>query len=158
MFDMTKAIWPVRSHMVSYLTQHARRTLFIVIPANTKYLCNICTMSDQRRRRWADVVQMPYKCFVFAGIHLSGGPTVHVPFPDDISESVSLIIFILHTHIPPQQAPEVVLMLVNRLRRWPSIKTTVVQHLVFAGLGGVDVPFGVLTFGLISDLRFCGHY
>ena len=30
------------------------------------YLYNICTMSDQRRRRWVDVVQMLYKCFVFA--------------------------------------------------------------------------------------------
>ena len=25
-------------------------------------------MSDQRRRRWTDVVQMLYKCFVFAGL------------------------------------------------------------------------------------------
>ena len=24
-------------------------------------------MMDQRRRRWADVVEMLYKCFVFAG-------------------------------------------------------------------------------------------
>ena len=24
-------------------------------------------MLDQRQRRWADVVQMLYKCFVFAG-------------------------------------------------------------------------------------------
>ena len=37
------------------------------IPAITKHLYNICTMSDQRRRRWADVVQMLYKCFVLAG-------------------------------------------------------------------------------------------
>ena len=28
---------------------------------------NICTMLDQRQRRWADVVQMLYKCYVFAG-------------------------------------------------------------------------------------------
>ena len=28
----------------------------------------ICTMVDQRRRRWAGVVQMLYKCFVFAGM------------------------------------------------------------------------------------------
>ena len=35
-------------------------------PADTKHLCSICTMLDQRRRRWADVVQMLYKCFVFA--------------------------------------------------------------------------------------------
>ena len=35
---------------------------------NTKHLYNICTMLDQRRRRWADVVQMFYKSFVFVGI------------------------------------------------------------------------------------------
>ena len=29
-------------------------------------------MLDQRRRRWADVVQMLYICFVFAGMILSG--------------------------------------------------------------------------------------
>ena len=32
-------------------------------PGNTKHLYNICTM---RRRRWAGVVQMLCKCFVFA--------------------------------------------------------------------------------------------
>ena len=36
----------------------------------SKHLYNICTMLDQRRRRWADVVQMLYKCFVFAGLSL----------------------------------------------------------------------------------------
>ena len=29
---------------------------------NTRHLYNICTASDKRRRRWADVVQMFYKC------------------------------------------------------------------------------------------------
>ena len=43
-------------------------SLCVIIPANTKYLYNICTMLDQRRRRWADVVQMLYKCFVLAWI------------------------------------------------------------------------------------------
>ena len=37
------------------------------IPVNTNHLYNICTMLDQRRRCWADIVQMLYKCFVFAG-------------------------------------------------------------------------------------------
>ena len=36
-------------------------------PVNTKHLYNICTMLVQRRRRWADVGQMLYKCFVFTG-------------------------------------------------------------------------------------------
>ena len=55
-------------------------------PANTKHLCNISTMSDQRRRRWADVVQMLHKCFVFAGWWLvkqtswhCRGTRVHAP-------------------------------------------------------------------------------
>ena len=30
-----------------------------------------CTMLDQRERRWAGVVQMLYKCFVFAGFNLN---------------------------------------------------------------------------------------
>ena len=34
-------------------------------PANTNHLYNICTMLDQRRRRWPDVVQMLYTCFMF---------------------------------------------------------------------------------------------
>ena len=38
------------------------------ITVNTKHLYNTCTMFVQRRRRWADVVHMLYKCFVFAGI------------------------------------------------------------------------------------------
>ena len=36
-------------------------------PANTKHLYNICTTSSQRLRRWSNIVQMLYKCFVFAG-------------------------------------------------------------------------------------------
>ena len=34
--------------------------------ANTKH--TICTMLVQRGRRWADIVQLFYKCFVFAGM------------------------------------------------------------------------------------------
>ena len=36
-------------------------------PPNTKHLYNINAKLDRRRRRWAGVVQMLYKCFVFAG-------------------------------------------------------------------------------------------
>ena len=39
--------------------------------ANTKHLYNICTMLAQRRRRWAGIVQMLYKCFVFAGLMIT---------------------------------------------------------------------------------------
>ena len=37
-------------------------------PSNTKHLHNICTMLNQLRRRWADVVQVLYRCFLFDGI------------------------------------------------------------------------------------------
>ena len=43
-------------------------------PANIKHLYDICTMLDQRRRRWAHVVQMLYKCFVFAGYIMRAKP------------------------------------------------------------------------------------
>ena len=45
----------------------SERHLGAIYTGNTKHLFNICTMLDQRRRRWADVVQMLYKCFVLAG-------------------------------------------------------------------------------------------
>ena len=35
-------------------------------PASTKHLYNISTTSAQRLRRWSNIVQMLYKCFVFA--------------------------------------------------------------------------------------------
>ena len=38
-----------------------------VKPVNTKHLYKIYTMLDQRRRRWADVVLILYKCFEFTG-------------------------------------------------------------------------------------------
>ena len=46
----------------------ARANVTSYIPVNAKHLYNICTMLAQCRRRWADVVQMLYKCFVFVGI------------------------------------------------------------------------------------------
>ena len=53
--------WVITDHMI----------VCCAAPENTKHLCNICTMLDQRRRRWTDVVQMLYKCFVFAGAYYS---------------------------------------------------------------------------------------
>ena len=63
--------------------------LNLTIPLSTKHLYNICTMLDQRRRRWADVIcytKMLYKCFVFAGF-------------DNLIEKLNLIKLMHH---PPQ--------------------------------------------------------
>ena len=61
-------------------------------------------MLDQRRRRWADVVKMLYKCIGFAGQE------------DFLSNIVHLF--------------NVGSMLVQCRRRWPSIKTALDQCLV----------------------------
>ena len=39
-------------------------------PAKTTHLYNIFTTSAQRLRRWSNIVQMLYKCFVLTGITL----------------------------------------------------------------------------------------
>ena len=39
----------------------------MMLRVNTKHLYNIYTMLNQRRRRWADVVYMFFKCFAFIG-------------------------------------------------------------------------------------------
>ena len=39
-----------------------------IISQQTKHLYNICTMLDQRLRRWTNIVQLVYTCFVFAGM------------------------------------------------------------------------------------------
>ena len=40
-------------------------------PSEHKHLYNICTTSAQRLRRWSNIVQMLYKCFVFTGIEVN---------------------------------------------------------------------------------------
>ena len=52
--------------MIQYMAPKGYFTPYMY-PVNTKHLYNSCTMLDQRRRRWADVVQMLYNCFVFTG-------------------------------------------------------------------------------------------
>ena len=55
-------------------------------PANTKHLYNICTTSAQRLRRWSNIVQMLYKCFVFTG---------HPPRPTtSLNTALSFISFV----------------------------------------------------------------
>ena len=55
-------LWP------SAITSFSRLNRFVTFPVNTKHLNNVCTMFGQRGKRWADVVQMLCKCFVFAGM------------------------------------------------------------------------------------------
>ena len=54
-----------QSSVIRSITAEKAQSVHTVYPANMKHLNNICTMLEQRRRRWADFVQMLYKCFVF---------------------------------------------------------------------------------------------
>ena len=54
-------------HRTRQILYQRRENQVRYIPVDAKRLYSICTMLDQRRRRWADVVQMLYKCFVLAG-------------------------------------------------------------------------------------------
>ena len=65
-------------------------------------------MLDQRRRRWADVVQMLYKCFVLAD--LAGYIKTGKPSTNFVS--------ILH----------------KCRRQWANIETILCQKLAFAGI------------------------
>ena len=40
----------------------------MLVPANTNHLYTIYTTSAQRLRRWSNIVEMLYKCFVLAGV------------------------------------------------------------------------------------------
>ena len=61
-----RVIWDdaVCSNRLEDTRHHTDQIKLATYPVNAKHLYNICTMLDQRRRRWADVVQMLYKCFV----------------------------------------------------------------------------------------------
>ena len=58
---------------------------------NTKQLYNICTTAAQRLRRWSNVVQMLYKCFVFAGYLCWGCATGSYPLWGSLGGVVRLI-------------------------------------------------------------------
>ena len=65
-------------------------------------------MLDQRRKRWADVVYMVYKCLVFAGLQ---------------EDYLSNIVHLFNAGS----------MLCQRRRRWSSIETALDQCLVQVG-------------------------
>ena len=65
--DQSRVCWVVQySHRKKTgLSEHW--TNMDITPANTKHLYTICTTSSKRLRRWSNIVQMLYKCCVFAG-------------------------------------------------------------------------------------------
>ena len=75
-------------------------------------------MLDQRRRRWADVVQMVYKCFVFAGT---------------VGYNIQFIIRMNHASpANTRDTPNVGLLLGRGNRRWTNIKPSLGRYIVFA--------------------------
>ena len=104
------------------------RVQMVQFQANTEHLYHICTMLAQRRRRWANVVQMLYKCFVFAGI-VSRGTGNKCTWPHNWTwQAVVKQTFLANT----RRWTNGDLMLAQSRRRWANIKSTLVQCLVFA--------------------------
>ena len=64
---MLTALYQGDSYGWIFIAWETNSSTYRLFPVKTKHLYNICTMLDQRRRRWTDVVQMLYKCCVFAG-------------------------------------------------------------------------------------------
>ena len=63
-FEKLELLYHIRLHG----GYHCLSSVISADPANTKHLYNICTTSAQRLRRWSNIVQMLYKCFVFSGV------------------------------------------------------------------------------------------
>ena len=57
---MYRVSWDIRDRTLLNL-------IYVNMPQDTQQTQNICTTSAQRLRRWTNIVQMLYKCFVFPG-------------------------------------------------------------------------------------------
>ena len=78
--EVSSAYIVTRSRAVkstSHVTVHKPPRISHCCPANTKHLNNICTTSAQRLRRWANIVQLVYKCFALTG-WFNAGRAYHV--------------------------------------------------------------------------------
>ena len=63
----TEKMTNMNAHVLMDLREIAVKSVSGHTQQTQNILYNICTKLDQRRRRWADVVQMLYKYFVFVG-------------------------------------------------------------------------------------------
>ena len=84
------------------------------IPANTKHLYNICTMLDQRRRRWADVVHILYKWSMFAGMVDTIDMTLYIiKSPRTMKAPFDVFFIILCSIVTPHPALFVLTLLIT---------------------------------------------
>ena len=78
----------------------------LTIAANTKHLCNIYAMLEQRWRRWPDVLQMLYKCCVSAVYTLKVSKLIVIIFQNPSSR-------ILHLSIAARKTSRIALFTYN---------------------------------------------
>ena len=124
-----RALWQSTGYHSHNMPNHhygyCWRIQMVQFQANTEHLYNICTMLAQRRRRWANVVQMLYKCFAFAGI-VSRGTGNKCIWPHNWTwQAVVKQTFLANT----RRWTNGDLMLAQSRRRWVNIKSTLVQCL-----------------------------
>ena len=105
-------------------------------------------MLGQRQRQWATIVTTLAKCFVFAGKTLAN------------TDGIGLVTNTIHY-------TNVGLILTHVIRRWPSIKTTLHNCLMPAGINNVcitclgsDLTAGQITIPVItlSSAHFTVYY
>ena len=136
-------------------------------PANTQHFYNICKPSDQRLRRWAVVVQMLYKCFVFAGT----GPASSA-HNTRLTRQGLLALFLAGNAFCLSCAISISLSLCNspasggstsgrRLRRWPDVDLALRRRFALTPIViffwqklGVNFPTGGVT--LFSVVQWGG--
>ena len=123
---------------VRYLYKISFSVIFCSKSHLSKHLYNICTMLAQRRRRWADVVQMLYKCLVLAWI-LSYYTTRVID--QLISDLIKSIVEMVHDFI---QHRNFALQSQNGLQQWTKVKPIWSQCISFLP-SGEQIPMNLST-------------
>ena len=117
-------------------------------PAKHRAPANICTILDQRRRRWADAVQMPYQCAVPAGIGqklsdcryiIRYRPTFCDAGPASKRHRAQRLAF-AEKRSSSKSNNNAEAMQARRLRRRARIKPTMAQRLALAGCRCCPTP------------------
>ena len=110
--------------LLKLLPFHVEIIKSAIFPANTKHLYNICTMLAQR---WANIVQMLYKCFVFTKLSVSPSHILFVSLVERgviVGAGVSYEHCQLYRHQPLSQSEKINLLL-------KAIKLIIIKHCFF---------------------------
>ena len=104
--------------LVPKLTQQTQNICirFVQCWTNTKHLYKICTMLNQRRRRWADVVQMFCVCNIWGhGTISTDHPTTHK------SRKILYKCFVFAIYADTERCPLIIRQHIKAVKYWCKI-------------------------------------